>query len=504
MEKIGYSVSFRLTFTFCNQIFIIMKTRKILFCLSTFFITVGAWAKPPLDALEPLEPFEECVKKSFIITGSPSSFEEINLTTGDSTQKFKIGGEAGEQSINSIGYSTKHNLIFGLGGEDAGTLKSHLIAIGDNGWKDLGEVTYNGAPLVITPVLGDMDKDGYLWVAQNLPGKQNVYKISCNYGEADFLNATLVGTVTWPGTANLTGDWAFPPVAPGRPDSVLYTAGRDGYIYRLGVPATAGGTFSITKVGSSTVPLIETGDYYGSVFFDTLGLFYAKRNGQGGGSSAIWKITDVHTNDRSAIKLVENTTHTEKSDGARCRYAYREGWSLPVTLRSFSGKLNANCGAELAWVSGVENEFGHYEVQRSPDGIANSFETIGRLSGKGSGSSYDFVDYEPMDVNFYRLRMVDVDGSEGFSRVVRLSSCATKGQDILIAPTVTKSFVKVFGQSANAKISVVNLVGRTLIEIESTSEYEQSLDLSDLPVGMYLVVVKAGEKSETFKVFKTN
>lgn len=93
--------------------------------------------------------------------------------------------------------------------------------------------------------------------------------------------------------------------------------------------------------------------------------------------------------------------------------------TLPVKLITFTGRLNGT-RVDLNWVTANEINSKHFEVQRSSD--ARNYSTIATVAAKGNSStvtSYFQVDPSPMNgINYYRLKMVDLDGSFEYSNVV--------------------------------------------------------------------------------------
>jgi surface protein len=87
---------------------------------------------------------------------------------------------------------------------------------------------------------------------------------------------------------------------------------------------------------------------------------------------------------------------------------------LPVTLIDFSGTLSKG-KALLHWQTGVENNVDHFELEaiynadgKDPKG---SFVSLGRLKAKGDGSTYQLPVAQTADNAYYRLKIVDQDGS---------------------------------------------------------------------------------------------
>lgn len=111
---------------------------------------------------------------------------------------------------------------------------------------------------------------------------------------------------------------------------------------------------------------------------------------------------------------------------------------LPVTLLSFTAQPQRH-SIRLAWQSAGEINFDAYELQRSTDG--EKFETIARITGKGSssqGATYTYEDKEvqPGITYYYRLKMMDNDGKFEYSPV-RSASIASTGNEIKLYPNPT-------------------------------------------------------------------
>jgi hypothetical protein len=139
---------------------------------------------------------------------------------------------------------------------------------------------------------------------------------------------------------------------------------------------------------------------------------------------------------------------------------------LPVKLNSFEGRSNENGEAELAWSTAYEQDFDHFEVERSRNG--NDFEKIGVVPAQGSNGNprYFFLDNKVQSDRYhYRLRMVDTDGSFEYSQSI-LISFRGKGQ-LMAYPTIFQSgFRLAFDHPRHQKLrySVINYQGQLLWE----------------------------------------
>ena len=94
---------------------------------------------------------------------------------------------------------------------------------------------------------------------------------------------------------------------------------------------------------------------------------------------------------------------------------------LPVELLSFSGEAAATTN-DLYWVTATENNSHRFDVQRLD---ADGFATIGSV--EAAGESMEEVDYNfsdaapPAGIAYYRLRAIDLDGSEKTSDVISIA-----------------------------------------------------------------------------------
>lgn len=104
---------------------------------------------------------------------------------------------------------------------------------------------------------------------------------------------------------------------------------------------------------------------------------------------------------------------------------------LPLKLIAFSGNVNNN-RVVLGWKTSNEINMKDYEIERSSNGI--SFVNIGNVVSRNifnADQQYGFTD--PMlisGINFYRLRMVDIDGKYSYSPVIKISNGKINANEI--------------------------------------------------------------------------
>lgn len=86
---------------------------------------------------------------------------------------------------------------------------------------------------------------------------------------------------------------------------------------------------------------------------------------------------------------------------------------LPVTFSSFEAFAQNNSSI-LQWTTISETSSDYFSIERSIDGVIFEEITIQNTKAINGNSTvplnYEFVDFAPSEVNYYRLKQVDIDG----------------------------------------------------------------------------------------------
>jgi trimeric autotransporter adhesin len=94
---------------------------------------------------------------------------------------------------------------------------------------------------------------------------------------------------------------------------------------------------------------------------------------------------------------------------------------------------------KLNWNTGDEVNFSHFNLLRSMDG--RSFENIKRITSPGQ-NSYTYIDINAASLYggrlFYRLQMVDTDGSFVYSNIIIITP-GEKGPELLVSRTLLET-----------------------------------------------------------------
>lgn len=177
---------------------------------------------------------------------------------------------------------------------------------------------------------------------------------------------------------------------------------------------------------------------------------------------------------------------------------------LPVELKEFSGRINAQGLAELHWQTASETNNAYFEVQRARD--VYSFQAIGRVQGAGTtniAQAYSFIDSAAMPGSwYYRLKQVDTDGSSSYSKSIRLDITQHK-QALKVYPTNSSGLAHVnvhlqhHSTNLEAEIHVYTSHGK-LVHYEDALKSKYGSVHTRIPThtlqgaGLYLVRVVTG------------
>lgn len=171
--------------------------------------------------------------------------------------------------------------------------------------------------------------------------------------------------------------------------------------------------------------------------------------------------------------------------------------ALPVELNTFSAEENG-CQIDLSWVTLSEENFSHFELERSENGKDyRRIESINSL-GVASGSAYFFNDYPSRGTFYYRLKIVDLDGSFSYSGVsTAIIQCGEVEDDpIRVYPN------PIMGSDAVLNIScetpkdrttflVMDVVGKVWLSqtiVQEKGWLRTTINIGDLPPGSYYLV----------------
>lgn len=164
---------------------------------------------------------------------------------------------------------------------------------------------------------------------------------------------------------------------------------------------------------------------------------------------------------------------------------------LPVTLVGFDAWKKEK-GIQLSWKTSVETNSDFFEIQRSHN--AKDWKSLGRVQSAGDNRgqvSYEYQDGDPIGGNnYYRLKMVDRDGSFAFSQI-RMVSWNGNALAIFPNPAADRLEMDVKDWSKVAKVKILNAGGGVETErLSATGSNAKHVSLTGFKPGSYILQVE--------------
>ena len=190
------------------------------------------------------------------------------------------------------------------------------------------------------------------------------------------------------------------------------------------------------------------------------------------------------------------------------------GSTLPITLVSFQGQKQGSSNI-LSWTTATEINSSGFELQRGIDG--STFTALTFVASKATGGSstslltYQSTDASPLATdNYYRLKLVDKDGSYTYSNTVLLKGDATNSTTAVIAmypnPVADHLNIVINAKENNNISLIVNDMNGRLISSQNVQlvpgTNSMQVNVSHLAKGTYAVkIVTADGKAINTSLF---
>lgn len=185
---------------------------------------------------------------------------------------------------------------------------------------------------------------------------------------------------------------------------------------------------------------------------------------------------------------------------------------LPVNLLSFDAKkINAN-QVKLFWTTASEQNTSHFEVQRSYN--ATNFESF--ASVQAAGNSISLKNYETLDntpaqgYNYYRLKMIDLDGSFKYSSIVAVKIDGTVDffvEKVYPNPTMGEVNIQFYlPENEKYEITIFDMQGRIVKSMRGNNDFsaliENKIDLGNIQSGTYFIKLYSQGKQIIERIIK--
>jgi hypothetical protein len=168
---------------------------------------------------------------------------------------------------------------------------------------------------------------------------------------------------------------------------------------------------------------------------------------------------------------------------------------LPVNLLTFTA-TKSETGALLNWSTTTETNSDRFELQRSLD--ATNWFTLGNVTAKGESKvtqTYDYLDRQPKTWdNYYRLKMIDRDGTFAYSRIVSIQINSSFEIVVYPNPVEDNIILKVADWKQVRNVTMINMTGTVVYN--SGPVMSGIVDVKNIASGTYILKIVLQDGSE--------
>lgn len=183
-------------------------------------------------------------------------------------------------------------------------------------------------------------------------------------------------------------------------------------------------------------------------------------------------------------------------------------FALPVRLASFSGIALEN-SVMLKWHTESEENTREFLLQRSATGM-DDFEAIGTVAATGFSeidNHYIFEDRAPLTLGYYRLKVIDFDGTFDYSDIIAVEKYHTGATDVQVFPVPIQNEVNIWLHSDKkneAVLKLINNLGQIILtERLMLDEGENRFNFiwEKLGQGVHFIIIENEQERIVKKVF---
>ncbi|MDO7886548.1 lamin tail domain-containing protein [Hymenobacter cheonanensis] len=161
---------------------------------------------------------------------------------------------------------------------------------------------------------------------------------------------------------------------------------------------------------------------------------------------------------------------------------------LPVQLAAFTAARQPGGPVALAWVTASEVNSARFELERSPDG--HTFALLATVPAQGTSAiAHTYARRDegaPAGPLYYRLRLVDADGTAAYSPVAVVAGSAPDG--LLLAPNPAHDYLH-FQAMLPTAYTVRSVLGQALLS-GTVPSGPATVGVAGLPAGMYFLELR--------------
>ena len=168
---------------------------------------------------------------------------------------------------------------------------------------------------------------------------------------------------------------------------------------------------------------------------------------------------------------------------------------LPVTLTDFFARWNNNT-VELQWKITNEINLNSFDVESSVDGT--TFSRLSSVNYHQGISEYGYTHLAPALKNFYRLKMIDIDGRFFYSKILSVQKNISRNKAVLIYPNPAYNDLTlqlITDHNEKVVVDIIDHSGKVVINkiftLPSGLNYLSIDGIDKLPASAYIIKVKS-------------
>ncbi len=183
---------------------------------------------------------------------------------------------------------------------------------------------------------------------------------------------------------------------------------------------------------------------------------------------------------------------------------------LPVEMTYFKGDCDENKQNRLEWATSSETDVSHFSVESSNDG--ENWQALGEVEPRGNsegGAVYSFTDTRSSLSRYYRLVVVDLDGTTDLSDKIFVGCLQEDGFGITsIFPNPSEGIFTIAYEAQDRSpitYRLTDVLGRVIFQeviIPNPGVNSKTVDFSNLSAAYYFVIMNNGKKQFVEKVVK--
>lgn len=183
----------------------------------------------------------------------------------------------------------------------------------------------------------------------------------------------------------------------------------------------------------------------------------------------------------------------DQTDGDTPRNGVSSSVPLPIDLVSFDVEREADY-LYFEWTTQTEKNADRFEIEASADG--EKFKVLGSENAAGNSDKpqqYTSKIFNELQATYFRLKMIDLDGSHRYSDIVFSKPKAVQPK----VYTGNNAITITFSEEVTATAEVYDLMGREMLHDTQVNTNSWTIDTQHYPKGVY-VVRMSGHHTEKF------